>query len=408
MMKIEKYARLASLAILIFSGCNEKEDNPVPDSSERIIFSTPSLSMSVETRSEFRNELREGDVFGVMGYCIPYNNTSENKVLAYGSASSNWSVKREFSTPDVFFKQRVLVGSEGCTYNGFGSEQVNNPKYWYSDGHDVNNNENPQVQEADNYTYSFFAYYPYNAFEVISPVSATNPDAGHDPETGKAIDIGAPVLEFTMPQENSDDLDDELTPDAMLGIQYNVRNNARRVSFNMSHVLTGLGFVVNNLSDADELKIYSLKLTGKFFKKVRIDFSNDIVSYTFPDDRYEGTYVLYDWGEDSPLVMPASAEGSYFEDYVENIKYLLLISGEGEYFGEDVEVVIDYEFRGERKTVSRSRPGTFTPSPGYRYTAQLNFIGDAFVLQFVVDNSETWEDGELADGDDSNDDIIFE
>ena len=51
---------------------------------------------------------------------------------------------------------------------------------------------------------------------------------------------------------------------------------------------------------------------------------------------------------------------------------------------------------------------TIDGAAGYRYTAQLNFIGDAFVLQFVVDNSETWEDGELADGDDSNDDIIFE
>lgn len=405
MMKIEKYALLASLAILIFSGCNEKEDNPVPDSSERIIFSTP--SMSVETRSEFRNALKQGDEFGVMGYCVPYNNTSENKTLAYSSASSNWSVKREFSTPDVFFKQRVLVGSEGCTYNGFGSKQVNNPKYWYSDGHDVNNNENPQVQEADNYTYSFFAYYPYNAFEVISPVLATDPGADHDQETGEALDIGAPVLEFTMPQENSENLDDKATPDAMLGVLYNVRNYARRVSFNLSHVLTGLGFVVNNLSDEDELKIYSLKLTGKFFKKVRVDFSNDIVSYSFPEDRYEGTYVLYDW-EKSPLVMPASDDGSYFEDYVSDIKYLLLISGENTYFGDDVQVVIDYEFRGKRNKVSKTRPGTFTPSPGYRYTAQLNFIGDAFVLQFVVDNSETWEDGELADGDDSNDDIIFE
>ena len=55
-----------------------------------------------------------------------------------------------------------------------------------------------------------------------------------------------------------------------------------------------------------------------------------------------------------------------------------------------------------------TRPGTFTPKPGVKYTAQLNFVGEAFVLQFVVANSDIWEDGELDDNDDSNDDIIFQ
>ncbi len=43
-----------------------------------------------------------------------------------------------------------------------------------------------------------------------------------------------------------------------------------------------------------------------------------------------------------------------------------------------------------------------------KYTAQLNFVGDTFVLQFVVDNSEQWEDGEADDGREDNDDVVFE
>ena len=127
-----------------------------------------------------------------------------------------------------------------------------------------------------------------------------------------------------------------------------------------------------------------------------------IIKHILGEKELNGKCGLY-----AEVVIEPGCSLGYHEHHGESETYYIL-SGEGEYFGEDVEVVIDYEFRGERKTVLRSRPGTFTPSPGYRYTAQLNFIGDAFVLQFVVDNSEAWEDGELADGDDSNDDIIFE
>ena len=30
---------------------------------------------------------------------------------------------------------------------------------------------------------------------------------------------------------------------------------------------------------------------------------------------------------------------------------------------------------------------------GTIYTVELNFIGDAFVISFVVDNNQIWEDG---------------
>ena len=85
---------------------------------------------------------------------------------------------------------------------------------------------------------------------------------------------------------------------------------------------------------------------------------------------------------------------------------LLLVSNisqtgkENGYFG-NIEVVIEYTFGGERKTQRFTRPENFLPAGGTIYTAQLNFIGNAFVLNFIVDNNYQWEDG-------GDSDITFE
>ena len=89
-------------------------------------------------------------------------------------------------------------------------------------------------------------------------------------------------------------------------------------------------------------------------------------------------------------------------------EHVMLISGTGPSFGENGKVRIEYVFNGVPNVFETARPGTFTPQPGIKYTAQLNFVGDTFVLQFVVDNQEQWEDGEADDEDETNDDVIFE
>ena len=52
-----------------------------------------------------------------------------------------------------------------------------------------------------------------------------------------------------------------------------------------------------------------------------------------------------------------------------------------------------YTYEGKEKSYTTGRPGEFMPRAGTKYTAQLNFIGDSFVLNFVVDNGEFWENG---------------
>ena len=386
-----------AVCVAVLQGCRQDDRARIYDPSGRIMFGYP--SMTVETRSGFRDALQEGDQFGVLGYCVPYNYVGSS-TLAYTNASATWSSKRIFSPPHVFYGTRVTVGASGCTYDyDGGSAGENNPAYWFryenGTGYGLDGNVNTGVtDEAADYRYTFYAYYPYDGFRIVAPDSR--------------MTAGAPVLRFDMPQTgDSEDviLDDGLTPDAMLGVLYDKRQEEGALQFRLYHVLTGLGFEVNNLSERN-LTVYSIKLRGSFFKSVQVDFTESVVSYSFPSDRYTGTYVLFD----GTLELPSTPEGSSSSDVLAGgTEYILLISGEGSYFGEGVEVVIDYQFGdAQRTTASFSRPGTFIPSPGVRYKAQLNFVGDTFVLQFITDNSDMWEDGEGDDGDSSNDDIIFE
>ena len=378
------------------TACQRDEVAPRYDAGERILFGTPMLSVESESRSTLQDALEAGDKFGVIGYCLAYTVGTEE--INYNSGDDPWSGKRNNCPPLVFYGEPVTVGAGGgCTYDYTG-QGGNNPKYWYRDGYDVENKQNEEIKGADNYSYSFYAYYPHGSFSIDAPSSATK--------------AGTPRLTFTMPQ-NGSTIDTPLkhseTLDAMLGVLYNQQKSDGNLRFNFHHVLTGLRFVVNNYSELD-LQVYSIKLEGTFFKKVTVDFANDVVAYSFPPDRYKGIYTLYDGGDTGFTLKGTTNEevGTSSENELKK-EYLMLIAGEGNYFGEDVEVVLNCKFgENERKDYRLSRPGTFTPKPGVKYTAQLNFVGDAFVLQFVVASGESWEDGEMADGDGENDDVLFE
>lgn len=408
-MRIMKYMLPVVLSVAVLCGCTKTGGEPLYSPAQRIMFHAP--LMTVETKSSLKDALVAGDAFGVIGYCIPYS--VGTSALDPSGATSNWSTKRNLCPPNVFYGQKVTVTGDGCEYDysspaGTGS---NNPKYWYrwdviaERGYGLEGTPDVNAtSESDNYSYSFFAYYPYeDVFTIQSPANAA--------------EAGAPRLLFSMPQTGnniSDRIEHTQTPDAMVSILYNARRGGN-LQFSMSHILTGLGFEVNNFSERN-LVVHNITLSGRFYKQVDIDFTSDVVAYTFPDSRYTGTYTVYSEDASGPLNLPAPADGEAVTSSESPIggEHILLISGkENAYFGDgtgenEVRVNIDYTFNGTRKTVYYTRPGTFTPRPGVKYTAQLNFVGDAFVLQFVVDNADMWEDGEKDDEDGSNDDIIFQ
>lgn len=394
------------ILVFLFAGVVScKKDNSINiEDGKPIQFAVP--KMDVEARSITKDAFSPGDEFGVIGYCVPYTVGTSN--FNYNAGNNPWLLKKGNCSPDVFFKQKVVVGENGCTYD-YSNTGGNNPKYWYRNGYDTKNSPNASITDVTDYKYSFFAYYPYDgSFDIEAPTS----------ETTK----GAPIITFTMPQNGTDLstlLDYKNTPDAMMAVLYD-QLQSQGLTFNFSHVLTGLGFEVNNFSDY-KLIVHSVTLSGSFYKKVKIDFTNDYMQYSFPEDRYTGTYTIFD-GSNMPeggLVLEAPTDGQTvtsspspigpITDGSQRNEFLLLISGNQTSFGENITVNIDYTFGDSpRKTVSKSRPGTFTPQPGVKYTAQLNFVGDAFILQFVENNSGDWEDGVGADGDINNDDIIFE
>ena len=128
------------------------------------------------------------------------------------------------------------------------------------------------------------------------------------------------------------------------------------------------------------------------------------------DGLYSGTYTLYE--DANGTTISWQQDGSAGNTYLEPAKYIRLLAGNESLgflgpAGAERHVIVDYRFgNGERTTQTLERPSNFNPRPGTRYTAQLNWVGGAFVL--IMESDETWEDGEANDGNEDNDDILFE
>ena len=357
---------LGILGLFALFSC-QKEDERIYTSTDYVQFSTPMLGVETMGRSSFIDgTLPENSSFGVLGYCVPYQRGSETD-WDWGSGSVLWNVKRSNVHADVFYKQEVVFDGTACAY-AYGN--TGEPRKWY------NIADNPDAVNPEEYSYTFFAYYPYgdgNGFSV-------------EPTTAEAK--GAPILTFTMPFNSTiltEPLNDERTPDAMIARVANVQKGNGNVSFTFNHVLTGLGFWVRNYNQEHPITLTSVKLRGNFTKSVIVDFTGDEMTY-----RYAGTYS----GEYTLFAGEQEVEATNGEIALLDNKHILLISGtptENIYLGTDVKVLVEYVYDGANKTATLERPGNFMPRAGTKYTGQINFVGDAFVLNFVAE--EQWEDG---------------
>lgn len=381
------------VGILMAACSNELPDSPQADDASYINFGVPtttvvdsrapeSLPDGVQQGSTLLNSIASGTSFGVLGCCLAYKPGEQE--LDFTSGTSPWSVKRPNINLDVFNEQKVDFDGTYCNYN-YGT--TGKPRKWYSKDDDISESN------VDLYQYTFFSYYPYKSFSVLT--------REYQLMGGTKVDISAPIFKYSMPF-NSTDLNEKLeqskVEDVMLDAVYNVKKGSK-VQFNFTHVLTALSFTVNNYSDNTSLKVYKIELSGEFWKSLTVDLITQAsANYSF-EDSYKGRFVVYesatgmDIPYDNPSFKPAFAE-----------QYMLLISGQNTglgYLG-DVKVSITYEFGNSgKKTQSFTRPATFVPRPGTMYQAQLNFVGNAFVLQFVTANNDYWEDG-------SDSDITFE
>lgn len=341
---------------LLCASCNKEEVSFSPElSGQAIEFGRPAIS--VETKGGPVNELPDGSSFGVLGYCLAQTRP-DDPTPNLASGKLNWDTKKALCPPEVFYKKEVTCSGNTCSY-----EEL---KEWYV---------------PVDYKYSFFAYYPYdNAFNVT---------------TGKDY-LGAPKVKFSMPFESNDEntvLDDNQVPDAMVAQEIDVMRNTGTVQLHFLHILTGLNFQVNNYNakedgtPGEKVTIHSLKLGGTFYKSIEINFDS---GYDFPDETFSGTYNIVEGDIEVPALTSKTKIGDKTLLLVSNLKKT---TGNGAYLG-NLTLTIEYSFGTSiRKTQTFTRPENFLPAGGTIYTAQLNFIGDAFVLNFIVDNDQKWEDG---------------
>lgn len=353
---------------LAMTACS-KDDLQIEKSEDFIEFGLPGAELEGASRGSTPiNVLPEGSSFGVSGYCLAQK-APNDATLVESSGALPWQNKKNLIKPTLFDQKEVTYSANGCSYT--------DPKPWY--------------KPAD-YLYAFFAYYPFNPESGFSMISNENT-------------FGAPSIKFTMPVGEANNVDYNLDqheiPDAMVAQEIDVQRGSGVVPLQFYHILAGLNFQINNYNKDPEdtgtgieLKVHSVKLQGTFYKSIVINFDK---GYDYPNETYQGTYSLVN----SELSVPAGTSISEIGD-----RTLLLVSNitqqgkENGYFG-NIEVVIEYTFGGDRQSQSFSRPENFMPAGGTIYTAQLNFIGNAFVLNFVVDNNYQWEDG-------SDSDITFE
>lgn len=360
---------LLSLLFLL-SACGEEEIGGQPSlSGQTIEFSAPSIHVETGTRAPV-DQLPEGSSFGVLGYCLAQT-APDNSTLNPASGSQIWDNKKQLCYPEVFYKQEVTYSGGSCSYTPL--------KKWY---------------DPTNYNYSFFAYYPYNGAFTVT--------------TGEK-ELGAPKVKFSIPFNSTDEntlLDSEAVPDAMVAQEIDVARNTGQVQLNFLHILTGLNFQVNNYNATEggdpgkSVTIHSLKLKGKFYKSVEINFDS---GYDFPDETFYGTYtILGDEDEDDVTIDGLESVSAIGKKTLLLVSNLNKTSATDGYLGQ-LTLYIEYTFGedGTRTTKPLTRPENFLPAGGTIYTAQLNFIGDSFVLNFVVDNDQKWENG-------GDSDITFE
>ena len=364
------------IGVLALAACSCTEDVLPARVEDYIRFGMP--GMEVEAKSTLVNgTLPEGSQFGVLGYCLAQV-APDNPELNASSGSVSWDTKKELCRPHLFYKKTVTYSGGACTYA--------DPVPWF---------------EPANYQYTFFAYYPYGN-------SHNGTDSYFTVESGQG-DLGSPIVKFSMPFNGGDTLtplDDSRVPDAMVAMAEDVtRGTNGMVELNFRHILTGLNFQINNYNEdpqnpgtGDRLIVHSLKLRGTFYKSFVMNYDD---GWECPaGETFSGTYTLLPDGSDK--VVEAQDEGLLID------KTLLFVSGQNSegaatgYLGPYVKLEIKYTFGDSReKTQWISRPENFLPVGGTVYTSQLNFIGNAFVLNIIVDNNYQWEDG-------GDSEIVFE
>lgn len=337
--------------------------------SNTIEFQVSSTSLSVvETRSTLLNgsALDEKESFGVLGYCVPYDN---NK-LSYAAASAPWDDKKRNSAPDVFAPDK-----SGVIPNVYCVDGV-----WQYSGYEqwITNSEGG-LYLPSKYTYSFFAYYPYdNGGWTVSNVSSG--------------DRGAPKFTYKVPFEKGSDgyIVDDNIKDVMLAARYNHLRADGPVPLNFNHLLTAIKIKLHNY-DETSVSIQKITLSGSFYQTVLFDFLDG--SATYSSTLYPGEFNFGGY----------SALGQNEETTLE--KAILLLPNASRSLGSNVKLNVYYNGNTTPVTFPKDGSNLLNASAGTIYTITLSFVDNTLMLFTQSDNK--WENGDDSENSNSNSSTIL-
>ncbi|WP_294634091.1 fimbrillin family protein [uncultured Bacteroides sp.] len=371
-----------------------------------ITFASPTIMMNTpETRATLMNNITQNTVFGVLGYCVPYQ--LESDIDNYQGGTSDWLVKKSLSHADVMYKEPIFYDGAKCVYSKDGIT-FNEPKHWYT-------SDEAKVTNTDLFQYTFIAYHPYNNSEAAGSGFSMTPA---DEKTR-----GIPNLTYTMPYPASTDIRTELNTedaqDVMIAAVFDHVPTQGAIQLDFRHLLTGLRLQINNYNptvannpNANTVTIRSLSIDGNFYRVGNVDFTPADPTLTVTDDKYSGTFpFIKNDGQPLSISPNSAAIVGVSESKPQGTTLLLLPKLDAQadgstsavpYLGTNKNIHITYSYHGQAeqtKTISNFSLGRI-PEQGTCYTINLNFIGDQLLLMFTADDIEYWENG-------SDNDIII-
>lgn len=377
-------------------------------STEVITFSSP-YEAGTRAAALRDGSFQMGDKVGVLGYCKASNGNVD-------ISDEPWNTKRPFSYPDIFYNQELTYDGTGSwTYNWTGSGSIGGLHPWL---------------DNEDYTYSFFAYYPY--------ASGTPDRAGERDIVINGVNMGTvklsgendrsdPTITYTMPHSDGVDLksghDWWVVPDLMLAYTIDHRKSDGSVKLDFRHMFCAFQFRVNNYNLYD-VTISDLYLSGGTTTSPRQGFYKSLSvvgqesGYSVGDDVYIGRFKLLAGHDEGGFSCPGAtigADGQLIPSSLdieraeeghegEMIVLLFIPDADGKLTSDGNESLrLELQARSEEGGEINGSVNMLLKDasfkPGMRSVFNINIVGNDFIIQ--VESEDAWEDGG-----DSN--IVFE
>ncbi|MDY4043263.1 MAG: fimbrillin family protein [Marinifilaceae bacterium] len=371
-----RYSQILITLIALLTGACSRTDDLLPEnnySPEAIVFTSP---YNVSRSPEMRNSFLSGDNVGVLGYCEAKNNNVDY-------SSSPWNTKKQFAKPDLFYNQKLTYTNSGTwTYDTDDTKDGNQLEPWF---------------ENENYTYAFFAYYPYAT--ITSSYTGTNDDneSMGTIELSSSDATGDPVITYTMPHPaggspSSTSLEWSIVPDFMLAYSIDHRKADGPVNLAFRHIFCAFEFEINNYNTTPAT-INNLRFSGtNFYRSVSVTGQES--DYKTGTDRYSGYFNIITTSITCPaatekdgILIPGNVKIT-IEDTEEPIDLLFIPDAQGKITEGDCSVNVQIGNESER---TQNLKESMSFEPGTRSIFSINLVGNNFVLQVRSDGQ--WSDG---------------